>query len=128
MKSPGRPAAWEINRIYREYRATHIYLTNLDCFLYGLPAVLRAKEPVILRLPNPLAKELPRGKQRLYNWIWRYVLKPACNVIICNSQYTVKQLEKVGVKTEQRKVIYNCLPERERTATSDAPKVNVPSD
>lgn len=123
LKAWGR-AAWEIDRIYKEYRPTHIYLTNLDCFLYGLPTMLRAKEPVILRLPNPPAKELPRAKQRLYNWIWRYVLKPACNVIVCNCQYTVKQLEKAGVRAEKRKVIYNCLPERECTDTSDAPKVN----
>lgn len=117
-------AAWEIDRIYREYKPTHIYLTNLVYVLYALPTLWRTQRPVVFRQPNPPDTNLPRSKQNLSNWIWRYCVMPVCHVIVCNSRYTLSQLEKVGVKTEKARVIYNCVPERIYTQASDTSKVN----
>lgn len=123
LRAWGR-AAWEIDRIYRNYKPTHVYVTNLTYFLYALPTLWRARQPVILRLPNPPGTNLPRIKQALSDWIWRRCVEPFCNVIVCNSQYTFSRLASVGVKNGKAKVIYNCVPERVCPRESDAPKVS----
>lgn len=117
-------AAWEIDQIYKKYKPTHIYIANLNYFLYALSILWRAQEPVVFRIPNLSHRSLPIMKQLLYTWIWRYCVVPVCDVIVCNSQYTRSQLEKVGVKPEKARVIYNCVPERVSLGESDAPNVN----
>lgn len=117
-------AAWEIDRIYGRYKPTHIYVTNLDYFLYSFPTVLRARQPVILRLPNPPGTNLLGMKRYLSDWIWRCCVRPFCDVIVCNSQYTLAELKRVGVSTRNARVIYNCLPERSSREGTDAPRVD----
>lgn len=112
--------AWGIRRIARAYRPTHLYFTNIAYILFGLPTA-RTGLPVIFRVPNPPDTHLTPVKQRLSNWIWQDVVEPVCDVIVCNSRHTFRELERIVVRTRKARVIYNCVPERQRTQPSDAP-------
>src|SRR5574341_2156208 len=116
-------AAWQINRIYREYNPTHIYVTDLNYVLYALPVLWWVRQPVIFLLPNPPDTSLRGKKRRLSDWLWRFLVVPVCDRLICNSQYTYRQLQEIGVSTEKVRVIYNCVPERRASQESDAPRV-----
>lgn len=117
--------AWQIDCIYRKYRPTHIYVTNLPHFVAALLTLLRTNEPVIFRLPNPPdAANVGLAKQRLSDWLWRYCVTKICDVIVCNSEYSLSRLKKVGLKPSKGRLIYNCVPERTDNRASDAPKTN----
>jgi glycosyltransferase involved in cell wall biosynthesis len=117
-------AAWQIDSIYRRYRPTHIYVTNFLYFLFALPTLWRARQPIVFRLPNPPDTDLLGVRGALSRWLWRYLVAPASDVLVCNSRYTLSRLERIGVTGNKARVIYNCLPERPRAAAGDAPKVD----
>jgi len=58
-------------RICRQYRPTHIKITNMTYFLYVWPVVAWLSQPVIFSLPVPPDTNLTPFKQRLSNFIWR---------------------------------------------------------
>ncbi len=110
-----------IDAIYRRYRPTHIYVTNLNYFLYALPLLWRTRCPVILRLPNPPDAGLPRHKQYLFDLIWRHGVARICHAIVCNSQYTASRVTALGIDTAKLRIIYNLAPDANEPTTSDAP-------
>lgn len=116
-------AARDVQQICNVYRPTHIYVTNLMFFLYASLSLYRAPQPVIFRLPNPPDTRLSPMKQRLTNAIWRYGVAPLCRTMVCNSQYTRSQLEKIGLRIEKVRVIYNCVPEHANRGISDVPEM-----
>ena len=117
-------AARDVRRIIKSYRPTHIHVTNVAFFLYALPALWRARQTVIFRLPNPPAQDLLSLKQRLSNLIWKFLVVPNCDFIVCNSRYTLSVLRSiVGPKLEAR-LINNCPPQRPPSSESDCPRVN----
>lgn len=116
--------AWGIWRIYKEYRPTHVYVTNLSNFLFALPVLIQAKGPVIFRPPNPPDTGLPAAKQRLSDWIWRHCVGRLSDVIVCNSRYTLSRVEAAGVRAKDARVIYNGASDPSQRETGDAPKVN----
>lgn len=113
--------ARQIDKIYRQYKPTHFYITNFSFFLYAFVTLRRTKKPVIFRLPNPPDLNLPDWKQTLSNWIWRRIVYPTCDFLVCNCQYTASQLNKVVGNSDKIKVIYNCVPERGLLEKSDVP-------
>lgn len=117
-------AAWAVDRIYRRYGPTHLYVTNMDSFLYAVPTLWRARQPVVFRIPNLSDPNVTNVKLALYRWIWSCCIGPACEVIVCNSQYTRCQLERLPINPKHVAVIYNCVPERPHMADSDAPHMN----
>jgi len=117
-------SARELKRICKDFKPTHIHITDLMYFLYAWPMVMSSSARAIFSLPVPPDTELIRWKQRLSNLVWRFGIARACDTIICNSQYTLSQLKKIGVKTRKVKVIYNCVPERTAVEKSDAPRVD----
>jgi glycosyltransferase involved in cell wall biosynthesis len=117
-------AAWQIHRIYKEYKPTHIYVADLSYVFYALSTLALSRQPVIFRLPNPPDTSLQGKKRRLSDWLWRFFVVPVCDRLICNSQYTYRQLQEIGVSTEKVRVIYNCVPERRSSQESDAPRVH----
>lgn len=114
-------SAWEIGCAYRAFRPTHIHVTNLSYLLCSLPTLLRAKAVVTFRLPNPPDQSLTGWPCRLSNFIWRRVVASVCDIIVCNSRYTLTRLQATGVKAKMIRLIYNCVPERARSIPSDAP-------
>lgn len=110
-----------IHGIYTRYRPTHIYLTSPIYIVHALPTLALAPEPAILRLPQPPGSWQGGLRSRLDAWIWRRLLLPICDVLVCNSAYSRIRL---GGLRDRATVIHNCVPERAPAATSDAPAVN----
>lgn len=122
FKAWGR-GAWQIDRIYRQFQPTHIHVTNIAAAINALPTLMRTPRTVVFRLPNPPSAGLSRFKQYLSDWVWRLFVIPLCNEIICNSRFTLSCLRKFA-RTNNVRVIYNCVPERNLLGRSDAPKVS----
>jgi len=114
--------AAELDRIYRQYKPTHIHVTNLHYFLDALPTLWRARCPVVFRLPNPPDTMLPRVKQAISDWIWRKLVLPWCDAVVCNCRYTFSRLERLGLPPERGHCIYNCLADR-TTNADDMPSL-----
>jgi len=117
-------SAWQLWRIYKEYRPTHIHITNFTYFLYSWPVVALLRCKVIMCMPTPPDTYLPPFKQQLSNFVWRYGVERVSDVIVCNSQFTLSQLEKIGVNIRIARVIYNTIPQRSVQNASDAPMVD----
>jgi glycosyltransferase involved in cell wall biosynthesis len=117
-------AARQLRRIVKGFGPTHIHVTNVGFFLYALPALWRARRTVVFRLPNPPARDLPGMKQRLSDWVWRFLVVPNCDVIVCNSLYTLSVLRGVVGPGLEARLINNCPPRRPPPAESDCPRVN----
>jgi len=113
-----------IRRVLREYRPTHIHLTNITYFMYALPIVWNARQPVVFRVPDAPEIELPTYKQMVSDWLWRRWIVPVADVLVCNCQFTVDEIRRTGARCCKTEVIYNCLSERSRPSPSDAPTVN----
>ena len=105
-------ASISINRIYKEYNPTHIYITDLSHFIRSFITVLTTKNKVIFRLPNPPNVKLSGIKALISKFIWRYYVSNYADVIVCNSIYTSRELKSIGVEHENVKIIYNRFPER----------------
>lgn len=144
-------SALEFHRVRREYKPTHIHLTNITFFLYTWPLLLRAPEVVVFALPTPPDMNLSGYKRSINNFIWRYGVERVCDHIICNSKFTLSQVERVlssGAKASviypqpsrsdrnlekspapKMKIIYNSVPDRggekRINPTLDASKLNV---
>ncbi|PON15179.1 hypothetical protein C2W62_25220 [Candidatus Entotheonella serta] len=113
-----------VRTIYQRYRPTHIYVTNLDYFLYALPMLRHVDCPVIFRLPNPPDTDLSRFKQGLVNLIWRHAVGRVCHTIVCNSQHSARRVEALGIAPGKLRIIYNVAPDPKTPSVSDAPLVD----
>ena len=113
-----------IRRIFCTYQPTHIYITNVSFFLYSLPLAGGREVKTIFRLPNPPESELFGWKQNLWNWIWKRVIIPRCDTLVCNSKYTCQRLSALAGSTDKIALIYNSLPKREQDGVSDAPDMS----
>jgi glycosyltransferase involved in cell wall biosynthesis len=116
-------AARRLGAICREYRPTHIYVTNFTFFLYALPAIARARVPVVFRLPNPPGIEGRGIRRAVRASLWKLVVAMS-DMIVCNSQYSLERLRALRLAPRRARVIYNCVPER-RPGGGDAPAVDM---
>jgi len=107
--------------IFREFRPTHLYLTNLSFFLLALPLPGRNDVRTIFRLPNPPEFGLRGWRQRLSDFVWRRLVIPRCNIFVCNSAYSRSRLRQLTGPETRIELIYNSHPERVRGCLSDAP-------
>ncbi len=109
--------------IFRSFRPTHLYLTNLSFFLLALPLPGRRDVRTIFRLPNPPDLDLHGWRQRLSNTIWRWLVIPRCNVFVCNSAYSRDQLRQLTGPDARIELIYNSYPKNAANSVSDAPRL-----
>lgn len=114
-------AARAIDRIYREYQPTHIHVTGLAYVIFAAPTLWRARCRVILRQPNVADADLPRRKQALHDTIWRRVVEPLCDVIVCNSRFSYDRLRAMHMNADKLRVIHNCVADFGGALASDAP-------
>jgi len=110
-----------IRKIFREFRPTHLYLTNLTFFLFSLPLPGRKGVQTIFRLPNPPDLELHGWRRTLSDAIWRRLVIPRCDIFVCNSAYSRDRLREVAGPRPRVEVIYNSYPKRCDRGSSDAP-------
>jgi glycosyltransferase involved in cell wall biosynthesis len=120
------PLAWSrsvrgIGRIIREYRPTHVHLTSRDYVFFAMPALMRARCHVILRQPNAADLHLGGWKQRLSDTIWKRVVEPLCDTVVCNSRFSAATLRASGIEARKILVINNCVPDASSRAQGDAP-------
>lgn len=113
-----------VRAIYQRYQPTHIYVTNLNYFLYALPMLWQVRCPVILRLPNPPDTELPWLKQGVVNLLWRHAVGRICNTIVCNSKHSARRVAALGIAPSKLRIIYNVAPDPQAPKVSDAPPVD----
>jgi len=113
-----------IRKAYRAYQPTHIYLTNVSFFLYSLPLTGRRGVKTVFRLPNPPESGLYSWKQRIWDLIWKRMIIPRCDVMVCNSRYTLQKLRELTDCDDKLELIYNSYPRREQQGMSDAPDVS----
>lgn len=118
-------AAWAngaraISRICREYRPTHIHLTSVAYVLYAAPTLFRAQCRVVLRQPNAPDRHLSGRRQAVSDAVWRRLVEPLCDTIVCNSRFSYEGLRATGLQDAKLRVIHNCLAERRSEVGSDA--------
>jgi len=113
-----------IRTIFQDYHPTHLYLTNLSFFLYSLPLAGGKDVTTVFRLPNPPDSGLTGWKQWISDWLWRRVIAPRCDILICNSRYTCRKLAAVAGSDDKIELIYNSLPDRDSVAVSDLPEIS----
>jgi len=117
-------ACWQIDKIHKRFKPTHIHIPDLSSFIRSLPTLWRTKSLVIFRLPDPPDTNINGWKKVINIIIWRYFVKLVCDIIVCNSNYTKSQVDEIGVKNIKTKVIYNCLPERVNHKKNDFPIID----
>ena len=120
------PAAWlksirGIRRIMRAYCPTHVHLTSRDYLYFALPALIRARCRIILRQPNATDRHLGSVKQVLSDTIWKRVVEPLCDTVVCNSRFSAASLRATGFQARKLLVINNCVPDVPSRARGDAP-------
>ncbi len=112
-----------LRAIFRSFRPTHLYLTNLSFFLLALPLPGRRDVQTIFRLPNPPDLDLHGWRQRLANTIWRRLVAPRCNILVCNSAYSRDRLRQLIGPAVRIELIYNSFPKNSESGISDAPRI-----
>lgn len=108
-------ASWELRRIARKYRPTHIHVANPHYFLSVLPALLLMRTPVVFRLGD-----VPTQHHILYRLLWRWFVIPRVEQFVCISEYVQKRLLESGAPLHKTQVIYSYPPERLRLSSSSA--------
>lgn len=116
-------AARQISEIAGRHRPTHLYITSAVYLLYTLPAILRSRVPVLLRVPNPPESSFRGLKKRLNAVFWHRLVPTFCDAVICNSEYTRSRLLAIGLDPSRVRRIYNSPPERAAPSISDAPRL-----
>jgi len=115
--------SWRIRSIFRDFRPTHLYFTNVSFFLLALPLPGRKDVKTIFRLPNPPEIDLHGWRQRLSDALWKHVVVPRCNVFVTNSSYSREKLRRLVGRDTCVELIYNSYPRRPESVVSDAPRI-----
>ena len=108
----------ELLRQARRRRPTHVLCPEFTSVLRNGPvlALLRLRGVrVVLRLgnaPTPGAA---------YRRLWRWAVAPLCDVMVANSDFTLRELLAHGVPARKTRRIYNTVPERAAATGPAAP-------
>lgn len=111
--------SWQLLRLIRSFRATHIHTGSQAHVLNFLPALALTRLPVIYR-----CGDVPMEHHALWRWVWAYT-RTRTHHFVAISQFIRSELEARGVQKSRITVIYNAPP----TRTSGEPvKLPVSSD
>lgn len=113
-----------IRETLEAYEPTHLYITNVSYFLNALPLTRTPGVRTIFRLPNPPESDLSGTRQRLRDWLWRSVIIPRCDTLVCNSRYTCEKLRALAGSKSRVELVYNSVPRRAPMEASDAPRIS----
>lgn len=116
-------SAVEFQMIRRRYRPTHIHITNLTFFNYIWPMLLLGDERKIFALPNPPDDTFKGWKARVNVANWQYGVGRRCDLVVCNSKFTEKQVLDFGVARDKLFLLYTATPTR-TNAVHDAPRID----
>lgn len=122
------PAAWQRNlralalssgdfrRACRAFRPTHIHAANPHYVMSVWPALALARVPLIYR-----AGDTPTEHTRLHRLLWRRLILPRVETLVCVSRFVAEQHQASGAPAERTHVIYSHPPVRPE-GTSDLPE------
>jgi glycosyltransferase involved in cell wall biosynthesis len=91
------------------FRPTHIFLPDYTAVLRNAPVLMILRMlgiKIVLRLGNP------PSEGRFYRFVWKWVINPLVDILVCNSLYTQKELLLCGVPRRKVFYIYNTVPSR----------------
>lgn len=98
---------WELFRIIRRYRPTHLHVPNEYQSLYNLPVLLLARVPIVYRLGDA-----PVQTPVFLKELWRHLVMPRVSRFVCVSEYICGLLLDADAPPDKITVIYNYPPER----------------
>jgi glycosyltransferase involved in cell wall biosynthesis len=103
-------------------RATHVFFPEYAALLRTAPAIvwLRLRRmPVVLRLGN--APEAGR----FYRLVWRFLVAPLTDVMVCNSEFTKSIVLECGIAPSRLTIIRNVAPRRPEVPAPPPPASDV---
>jgi len=92
--------------IIKNFKPTHIHITNSNDFLGVWYGLILTRIPIIYRLGDA-----PLKRPIIYQWIWRWIIKPNVSRFVCISKFIKNGLDEIAGQVDAR-VIYNFPPER----------------
>jgi glycosyltransferase involved in cell wall biosynthesis len=95
-----------LRRLGNQVGATHIYIPNYLQFLYGWPALLLLRLPVVFRIGDP------PERSALHQHLWTRVIAPRVSEFVTNSEFTRQRLISVCRRPVRSRVIRNCVAPR----------------
>jgi glycosyltransferase involved in cell wall biosynthesis len=113
-----RAICGELLRQARRVRPTHVFCPEFTSVLRNGPvlALLRLRGVrVVLRLGNAPTPGVA------YRRLWRWAVAPLCDVMVANSDFTLRELLAHGVPERKTRRIFNTVPERAAIAGAEIP-------
>lgn len=98
--------SWQLLRLIRSFRATHIHTGSQAHVLNFLPALALTRTPLVYR-----CGDVPMAHHALWRWVWRYTCRRAAWVV-ANCQFLRSIIVGKGVCPSRTTVIYNRPPAR----------------
>ncbi len=108
--------SWQLLRILRSYRPTHVHLCNSAWFLSFLPVLLFTRIPVVYRLGDA-----PPRHRWIHRAFWRHLLIPRVSRFVCISRFIAGELGRMGPVDGKVTVIYSRPPGR-RPSSENLPE------
>jgi glycosyltransferase involved in cell wall biosynthesis len=105
----------------RRVKPTHIFLPDLQAVLRHVPALFWMRlggVHVVTRLGNAPAPG------RFYSLVWRYAVEPFVDTLVCNSDFTKRELLALGVTQSKVLSIPNTVAPREHRWGSNGRRVS----
>jgi glycosyltransferase involved in cell wall biosynthesis len=93
--------SWQLWRIMRSYRPTHIHLGHPQWFVAFLPVLLLSRTPLIYRLGDR-----PATHRLAFRVLWRWVIAPRVDRFVCISQYLLRELTALAPVAHKATVLY----------------------
>jgi glycosyltransferase involved in cell wall biosynthesis len=93
----------------RGFRATHVFVSDYITVLRNAPALMALRatgRTIVLRLGN--APE----PGRFFRLLWRLIINPSVDFIVCNSAFTERMLAAHGIPAQKRTTIPHTVPTR----------------
>jgi glycosyltransferase involved in cell wall biosynthesis len=104
----------------RRIRATHIMLPDYQTVLRNAPALVALRltgAHIVMRLGNA------PDRGRFYRTLWRRVVAPLVDRLVCNSDYTARELAAHGIAQDKIVRIYNVAAPRRQRWQPDAERI-----
>ncbi|MCW8137912.1 MAG: glycosyltransferase family 4 protein [Planctomycetota bacterium] len=107
LRDIGR-TSWDLLRESGTRRATHVLSPTHLSLVRNAPALLVART---LGVRSTLRLGTAPAPGRLHAVIWRWLIDPLVDDLVCNSYFSLRELLETGISARKARVIYNCLRE-----------------
>ena len=109
--------SWDLARLLKTYRPTHIHIGNLTWFVDFLPALLLTRTPVIYRLGDK-----PADHRAAFRFFWRFVVGPRVTHFLCVSRFVCARICALAHVEGKTSVVYCRPPLRRAPNVEERPR------